>query len=154
MKRFIPVLVAVISILAGCHKTDKTPSDKNPPNTPVDLKDSVLVEGLNFPWEIVWAPDNYIWMTQRGGTISRVDPTTGVVTTVLTVSEVDSRNEGGMLGMVFHPDFIANHFVYVAYDYTNSGSYKGKVVRFEYENGALIHPTTIIDNINANNNHN
>jgi len=154
MKKFIPVLLVGICIFASCHKKDNTPPDKNPPNTPVELKDSILVEGLNFPWEILWGPDNYIWMTQRGGTISRVDPTTGVVTTVLTVSEVDSRNEGGMLGMALHPDFIANHFVYVAYDYTNSGSYKGKVVRFEYENGTLINPTTIIDNIHANNNHN
>ena len=78
-------------------------------NTPapgsVALKDSVLVQGLNYPWEILWGPDNFIWMTERGGKISRVNPNTGSVKLVYTITEVVSNGEGGLLGMVLHPDF-------------------------------------------------
>ncbi len=33
-----------------------------------------IVTGLNVPWEIVYGPDGYIWMTERKVLVSRVDP--------------------------------------------------------------------------------
>jgi PQQ-dependent dehydrogenase (s-GDH family) len=118
------------------------------------IKDSVIVSNLNFPWEILWGPDNFIWMTERGGRISRVDPLTGQVIPLITITEVVSNNEGGMLGMVLDPDFTTNSYLYVAYDYNQSGSYKGKVVRYTYNGTTLVNPQIIIDNIAASSNHN
>src|SRR5688500_11705572 len=51
---------------------------------------TVLTEGLSFPWEILWGPDDHIWMTERGGRISRVNPQTGNVTPILRVPDVKS----------------------------------------------------------------
>jgi glucose/arabinose dehydrogenase len=82
-----------------------------------------------------------------------VNPTTGAVIPLLTVSEVQSNGEGGMLGMALHPNFSSNPYVYVAYNY-NSGSYREKIVRFTYNGTTLINPTTIIDNIAASSIHN
>lgn len=141
--------IVLVSFMASCHKKDKSP---DVPPGGVEIKDTVLAEGLRFPWEILWGPDNFIWMTERGGRICRVNPTTGVVTPLLTISEVVENNEGGMLGMVLHPDFSTNPYLYVVYDY-ESGGYKGKVVRYTYNAGALINPLTIIDNIPAATNH-
>src|SRR5580698_10109966 len=31
-----------------------------------------LRSDLNFPWEILWGKDDYIWMTERGGKISKI----------------------------------------------------------------------------------
>lgn len=121
-----------MSFLASCNKKSKSP--QVPPGG-VEIKDTVLTEGLSNPWEILWGPDNYIWMTELGGRISRVNPTTGAVTPLLTISEVVANNEGGMLGMVLHPDFSTNPYLYVAYDYQSNG-YKGKVVRYTYSGGA------------------
>ena len=69
-----------------------------------------IKSGLNYPWEILWGPDNYIWMTERGGKISRVNPTTGTVKPVYTIAEVVSNGEGGLLGMVLHPDFSSKPY--------------------------------------------
>ncbi|PWT75084.1 MAG: glucose dehydrogenase [Bacteroidetes bacterium] len=147
MKKCIWTLL--IPLFFSCSKSNKSSN-----TTPVNITDTVLTSNLNFPWEILWGPDNFIWMTERGGTVSRVDPTTGAVTRVLAISEVVSINEGGLLGMVLHPDFAHNHYVYVSYDFNNAGSYQGKVVRFEYNGTTLINPTTIFSGYHAASNHN
>jgi glucose/arabinose dehydrogenase len=115
----------------------------------VTLKDTVLVERLNYPWEILWGPDNYIWMTERGGKISRVNPLTGSVTLVTTLSEVVSNGEGGLLGMILHPNFTTIPYVYIVYNYNKSNTYTEKVVRFNYNGTTLRNPFTIIDGIEA-----
>ncbi|HEV7783400.1 MAG TPA: PQQ-dependent sugar dehydrogenase [Chitinophagaceae bacterium] len=142
----------LICSLIACTQCKK--KDNNPPGPgEVAVKDSVIVQGLNYPWEILWGPDNFIWMTERGGKISRVNPATGVVSLVHTISEVAPNGEGGLLGMVLHPDFATTPHVFVAYDY-NSGGYKEKIVRFTYTAGTLTGPLTIIDNIAASSIHN
>jgi aldose sugar dehydrogenase len=138
-------------IVFACNKKNK--NNPLPPGA-VEIQTKVLTDNLNFPWEIVWGPDNKIWMTERGGRISRVDTATGIVTPVLTISEVSSQGEGGLLGMVLHPDFSTNPYVYVAYDYNQSGSYKGKIVRYSYNGSTLSSPVIIIGNISASNIHN
>jgi aldose sugar dehydrogenase len=135
-----------------CKKSANTPIPE-PPGA-VTIKDSVIAGNLNFPWEILWGPDNHIWMTERGGKISRLDPSTGAITPVLTISEVVSNGEGGLLGMALHPAFSTTPHVFVVYDYTNSGNYREKVVRYTYNGTTLTGPVVIIDNIVASSIHN
>jgi glucose/arabinose dehydrogenase len=92
-------------------------------------------------------------MTERGGKISRVNPVTGAVSLLHTVSEVVSNGEGGLLGMVLHPDFSTFPHVFVAYNY-NSGGYKEKIVRYTYNGTSLTSPITILGNITASSIHN
>ena len=77
--------------------------------------------GLNFPWEIIWGQDDHIWMTERDGTISRIDPSSGNTTFSFKVPGAESNNEGGLLGMALHPNFSQNGFLYVVYDYRMGG---------------------------------
>ena len=114
MKKTSLIFFTVLIICIQCKK-----SGTNITPTPGDviIKDSMIVQGLNFPWEILWGPDNFIWMTERGGKISRVNPATGAVTPVFTITEVTSTGEGGLLGMVLHPNFSTNPHVFVTYNY-------------------------------------
>jgi glucose/arabinose dehydrogenase len=146
------ILLLTLAACQQCKKQDKN-NNAEPPGS-VEIKDSVIVSTLNFPWEILWGPDNYIWMTERGGKISRVDPTTGVITPLLTITEVVSNNEGGLLGMVLHPNFSTTPQVFVVYDYMNAGNYQEKVVRYIYNGTTLTSPLTLIDNISASPIHN
>ena len=59
-----------------------------------------LVSGLDTPWEIAWGPDDMIWVTERGGTVRRVDPDSGLAASVENV-EVTEIGESGLLGMAF-----------------------------------------------------
>ena len=114
----------------------------------------VLTTNLEVPWELVWGPDNFIWMTERNGRISRVDPATGIVAPLLTLPDVTQISESGLLGMALHPNFSQNPFVYVSYTYTKNGVLTEKLVRFTYNGTSLISPQTLLDNINATNIHN
>jgi len=64
-----------------------------------------LVTGTQLPWEILWGPDDHLWMTSRKGEVLRIDPATGSYTTVLQKNVMNGGNgEPGMLGMAMHPD--------------------------------------------------
>lgn len=149
--KLAPVLLLII--IAGCNKNNK-PQTPPPPGS-VEVSQRVLTQNLNQPWEILWGAGNKIWMTERGGRISRVDTATGIPTTLYTIPDVQSQGEGGLLGMVLHPDFSNSPYIYVAYNYNAGGSYKEKIVRLTYNNNAITGtPFTIIDNIAASNIHN
>lgn len=151
LKAFFPVLTAAIFI-GSCGK-DSRVNEEQPPASG-EIVSNVITEQLNFPWELVWDSDNRIWMTERGGRISRVEPESGNVIEVATITEVSSQGEGGMLGMALHPDFNTNPYVYVAYDYVDGSQYKGKVVRFTFNGSGLSDPNVLIDNFQAAGIHN
>jgi glucose/arabinose dehydrogenase len=155
MKNYILVILLALLLSASlfCKKGSDDNDNVEPPGA-VELKDSVIASNLNFPWEILWGPDNYIWFTERGGKINRLNPATGAITPLLTINEVESNGEGGLLGMALHPSFATTPHVFVVYNYDNGSGYKEKVVRYTYNGTALSSPTLIIDNIAASNIHN
>ena len=110
---------------------------------------TVLNSQLNYPWEILWGPDNYIWFTEREGRVSRMNPSTGEVTPVATIADVaTTTNYNGLMGMVLHPQFETNPYVYVVYNYlAPSDTMFEKVVRFMYDGKTLVSPTILVDSI-------
>ena len=153
MKTLTTILLALsVMLFITCKKANQNPGDEQLPDA--TIKDAVLTQGLNYPWDILWGPNNKLWITERGGKISTVDPTTGATTLVFTISEVVSQGEGGLLGMVLHPDFSTTPEVFVAYNYLKSGTYTEKIVKFTYNGTTLTNPVTLLDNIPAANIHN
>ncbi|MEP7254262.1 MAG: PQQ-dependent sugar dehydrogenase [Ferruginibacter sp.] len=135
-----------------CSSCNSAPGTNSAVNTPTDSVRTVK-SGLNYPWEILWGKDDHIWMTERGGRISKIDPKTGNSIFSSTINEVVSRNEGGLLGMVQHPDFLTNGLFYVVYNYNSGGNYQEKLVQMKYENGNMQAVKTLIQNIPAATNH-
>jgi glucose/arabinose dehydrogenase len=71
---------------------------------------------------------------------------------LLTLPDVTPTGESGLLGMTLHPQFAANPFVYVVYNYTASaGGLREKLVRYTYAPaaGTLTSPLVLLDNITA-----
>lgn len=110
--------------------------------------------GLNFPWEILWGKDDHIWMTERAGKISKIDPKTGTVAFSASITEVVALNEGGLLGMVQHPDFLTNGLFYVVYNYNSGANYREKLVQMKFENGAIQPVSTLMADMPASGIHN
>ncbi len=153
MKTLATILLALsVMVFITCKKSNQTPDGNQLPD--VAIKDAVLTQGLSYPWDILWGPNNKLWVTERGGKISTVDPTTGTATLMFTITEVASQGEGGLLGMVLHPDFGTTPEVFVAYNYLKSGTYTEKIVKFTYNGTTLTNPVTLLDNIPAANIHN
>lgn len=134
--------------LAGC---DSATAGNELPN--VDLVAEVVATNLDTVWELVWGPDGFIWMTERGGRVSRVNPQNGVVTVIgqVTVSE---SGEGGLMGLALHPDFATQPWVYLAHTYSSQGL-RNRVVRARFDGTALVGaPEVLVDNIPGSSIHN
>lgn len=106
---------------------------------------STIASDLNVPWEIVWGPDNQIWFTEQSGTISKVDPHTGVKKLLLTIPDVYRQRTLGLLGMAIHPD-KDKPYVFVDYTHLNKdSSIVSRLVRYTYTADTLKDPLLLIE---------
>jgi glucose/arabinose dehydrogenase len=139
--------VALATAIA-CSKDDVMPIE-----TTSGLKVETLVTGLTTPWDLVWGPDGQIWLTERGGRISRVNPATGQRTTVGQVPQVSESGESGLMGLALHPDFASQPFVYVAHSYQQSGALRNRLVRMRWDGQSLGTPEVLLSDIPASSIH-
>jgi glucose/arabinose dehydrogenase len=120
-------------------------------NTPYEFK--VLTSELKSPWGIVNLPDGKFLITEKGGTMKIVSPS-GTVSAPLTgVPAVDSKGQGGLLGLTIDPDFASNRMIYWAFSEPVSGGNhtslaKGKLSADErsIENATVIYRATPVYN--------
>jgi glucose/arabinose dehydrogenase len=138
---------------AGMH-TQNLNAQVNIGGTLVDT--STVISGIDIPWTIVWGPDNYIWMTERFGRVSRVNPQTGQQNALLTLADCQASGESGLLGMALHPSFADTPWVYLVYTYLTGSSIRERLVRYTYNEagGLLESPQILLNDIPGNTTHN
>ncbi|MGA8045141.1 MAG: PQQ-dependent sugar dehydrogenase [Dermatophilaceae bacterium] len=88
------------------------------------LQVDVVVEGLEHGWDIGFLPGGGALVTERAGRISHLSSTEpgAVVTRVeADLSGVFASGEGGLLGMVVHPDFASSREFTVCMNYQEGG---------------------------------
>ncbi|HEX7846300.1 MAG TPA: PQQ-dependent sugar dehydrogenase, partial [Chitinophagaceae bacterium] len=129
---------------------------------------TTLASNLNFPYEIVYGPDNNIWLTERvGGRVSTINPTNGSKTVLLTLGSkmVQTAGQDGLMGIAIHPEYnTGKQFVYIAYTYQNVSTTvrKTRIERYtlttvkkgKNTTTSLASPVTIIENLPGSNDHN
>lgn len=135
-------------IIIACNKKSASQTDNNP----MQLDTVVVAKGLDVPWEILWGPDEYIWITERSGKVKRINPDTKTIQTLLELTVAD-QGESGLLGMALHPNFTEEPLVYLAYNYTDGNSIRERLVRYTYQQERLINEEVLIDNIPGNTYH-
>ncbi len=81
----------------------------------------VITSGLSEPLQLVNAGDgsNRIFIVQKGGTILVYSASYSFISTFLTVTNITTSGERGLLSMVFHPAYASNGFFYVYYTAAN-----------------------------------
>jgi glucose/arabinose dehydrogenase len=117
---------------------------------------AVVADKLDTPWEMTFAPDGRLFVTQRPGTVSTIS--NGKTTTWL---ELDSTalevGESGLLGITLDPQFSQNHYVYIGYTYAASkGPLKliNKLVRYRDNANQPVFDKVLLDGIEGNYIHN
>ncbi|MGZ8468537.1 MAG: PQQ-dependent sugar dehydrogenase [Gemmatirosa sp.] len=106
-----------------------------------------LASGLDTPWDIVLGPDGQLWVAERGGRISRIDPATGARTTAGTLIVTES-GESGLLGIAFHPDAAQGQpFLYAMHSYAVGNGIRNRLVRLRVTNGTLGAPEPLLQDI-------
>ena len=165
MKNLFAFLSGICILFAGRAFAQGEPFSRSLINTK-----SASPFRLAHPFEIIYGPDDYLYITEKIGRVIRVDPVTGIKQELLnminngvyvTVSRsgggptppATSIGQDGMMGMALHPGFPAVDSIFIAY--TNApGSLR--ISRFKFNNTAspsLTGETVLISGLPANNDH-
>jgi PQQ-dependent dehydrogenase (s-GDH family) len=131
---------------------------------------NVLARNLSAPLNLLFGPDDTLWITERvGKDIVRIDPTNGTKLSTMPIPNVNqSQGQDGVLGMAFDPDFNNTHHIYVAYTYeeepdrSNGTEVEGtpelktKITRFTYDPTThnISEPQDLISGLSGSGDHN
>lgn len=129
----------------------------NVARTKTDIPDmEIVMENLTIPWDVAFLPtpptgaadgqDSSLLITERTGNLVALNLATGTSNTV-EISDVRHTGEGGLLGIVLHPAFDRNGYIYVYFSTSYAGGTVNEVYRFIYKNGLLADKTVILNGI-------
>jgi len=79
---------------------------------------TVLSSELSAPWGITTLPDGRFLITQKRGTMVIVTTSGKVSASITGIPEVNSKGQGGLLGLTLDPDFGNNRMVYWCFSET------------------------------------
>ncbi len=166
----VPVLALVVVVaLAGCGSgagrdnggqtegsgPNTTPTGAAPGDRPaaaapagaVAFRVETVASGLQVPWELAFAPDGRVFLTERPGRVRVIEGGRLRPEPVATIPEVAATGEGGLLGLALDPDFARTRALYVYHTYRDGGDLRNRVVRWTEAGGGLTDPRVILDGI-------
>ena len=108
-----------------------------------------VVSGLVVPWSIAWTSPDRMLVAERPGRIRVVNQSVLVSAPLFTFSDVSTRSEEGLMGLVVDPSYATNHFLYACYAYTSGGRMVDKVVRLVDEGASARIEKVLLDQIPA-----
>jgi aldose sugar dehydrogenase len=139
MKRILAIAVAVTSMVA----TVSTTAGAIPKGTKVQLYQG----NLGFPIDMAWVPGTKkIFFTEKGGRI-RVMVGKDLLGRPCKTLDVNSAGERGLLGIALHPNFAANHYLYVYY--TKASPLEHRVTRYTVKKNRCRNAEHIVTGLNA-----
>jgi len=124
---------------------------------------NVLAANLSQPHNILYGPDNALWITERfAKNITRIDPSSGLELNSIPVPNVhQSEGQDGLMGMAFDPDFNNTNHIYVAYTYDAAATgeeldRRTKITRFTYDaaTGNITEPMDLIKGLSGSTDNN
>ena len=147
--------------------TDLPVADNNELASSEDIpRISVVAQGLEVPWALVFLPEGGMLVTERKGSVRFISKEGELQTEpILTIPAVRQIGEGGLHGITLHPsyaeasegkpDFQGNRCVYLYYTYAGSRNETlNRVVRYKYDGDKLFDEEIIVDAIPGAVNHN
>ncbi len=127
----------------------------------IELEETTLTErevavGIQVPWEMLYGPDDHLWITEKRGRVLRMEPNSGVSETILNIENlVEADSEPGLLGMALHPDFENVPKVYLVYNYIEGFfNIKERLVSYDWDGTSLTNEVILLDDIPGGNIHN
>jgi glucose/arabinose dehydrogenase/regulation of enolase protein 1 (concanavalin A-like superfamily) len=93
-----------------------------PPNLPAGFTQTQLAHGLSKPIALAFAPNGDLYIAQQGGTVLIERGGQMLSTPLVTLPNVYSTGECGLLGLALDPNFATNGYIYLSYvvNITNS----------------------------------
>lgn len=103
----------------------------------------VVASGLEVPWDLAFAPDGRIFVTERPGRIRVVER--GVLRPEPWATlDVAVTGEAGLTSIALAPDFATSGHVYVLGTFRGAGGLENRVVRLTERDGRGVEPRVIV----------
>jgi len=162
------VVVALAFQLAACGSSSPsptTPQTEPAPSPPASIETFTTQDGvrvgvqvvatrLEIPWALAFAPDGRLFLTERPGRVRILRNGTLLPQPALTIGDVFTTGESGVLGLALHPSFASNHLVYVEHTAPGRGGAIGRLVRYREVADTLGEPAVLLDDVPAATIHN
>lgn len=108
MKKFTLLLILLSFSLTQCQKKNEFISQDN-----LGYKAETVVDGLDIAWGMEFLPDGSILIAEQEGKMILFKD--GKKTQIKNVPEVMYENQGGLLDLKLHPDYVNNGWVYFSF---------------------------------------
>lgn len=141
---------------ASCSAAESTADFPaiSPSKSVPKFKVETIATNLEVVWSIVFAPDGRMFFTERPGRVRVIENGNLREKPFFVVPDIELSGESGLMGMVLHPDFTENHFVYLAYGYEDANKNQTvRVARYRATDKTLTDAKTIIEAIPASKYH-
>src|SRR2546430_17334349 len=109
------LLLITLSALACNHpSTEKGAGEvESSPQSQTNFRVETVVENLQVPWSIVWAPDGRMIFTERPGRVRVYENGKRRPEPLFAVPDVEPRGGAGLMSIARHPQFASNHLRYL-----------------------------------------
>ena len=74
-----------------------------------------VIDNLDYPWGLAFISENTILVTELPGKIKKIDLEKGEIIEIDNVPNVLFRGQGGLSGIILHPDYADNGWIYISY---------------------------------------
>ncbi len=117
---------------------------------PAGFETETLASGMVLPTSMAFAPDGRIFIAQKGGTVRVWKNGALLAQPMISLTDVNSYGDRGLLGIAVDPNFTTNHYVYLSYTYENTpntnfaGKKTGHIVRITVTGDASDESTKVI----------
>ncbi|MEK7861014.1 MAG: PQQ-dependent sugar dehydrogenase, partial [Chloroflexota bacterium] len=100
------------------------------PKDPI-LADTPVQSGLRIPWDLAFAPDGRMFVTERAGNVLIFESGATNAPRIghFSVPAIRQLGESGLMGIALDPDFARNGLLYVCASRTDEGEFRNQVLR-------------------------
>jgi glucose/arabinose dehydrogenase len=94
----------------------------------VEIRIETAAEGLDSPWGLAFLPDGSKLVTEKPGSLRRIDADGKVSEPIAGTPDVAAGGQGGLLGLAIDPAFAENRRVYLCHSARSDGGSATAVV--------------------------
>ena len=137
-----------VMLLAACSSGRASSGDVTRLAGAPTLVDTVIQSGLSVPWDIAFAPDGRLFMTERMGNIVMFESAKPNAKRVgaMKVPDVHAMGEAGLMGIALDPDFATNGFLYVCASRMDNGEWRNQILRYRAGTDSMAFDSYVLRN--------
>ncbi|TME94987.1 MAG: PQQ-dependent sugar dehydrogenase [Chloroflexi bacterium] len=129
---------ALASLLLGACAGASVPVP-SPTRSAPGMTETVVQSGLTVPWDIAFASDGRMVVTERPGSIDVFASTAPNAKRIASaqVAGIRAMGEAGLLGVALDPDFATSGLMFVCASRMDEGEWRDQILRYRLDRGTL-----------------